>query len=224
MDVRIFTNPFRLIQRVRHAYGFSVHSPFAFELIKDTIHTPHSYYIYQENRRTIEQLGLTKQADIKYAELLFRLVNRFNAKNILEIGSGIGVNTLYISNHSKQTTIVCIEKDDEKTKKAKSLLANKMDNLMFKDVLSIKMDEFDAVFWDLKLYPLQSEETLKCIINCIKQDGFIVLNHINSNKENKQVWQKIRNMNKLTMSFDLGSIGISFFKPSLPKLCYDIYF
>lgn len=224
MDVRIFTNPFRLIQRVRHAYGFSVHSPFAFELIKDTIHTPHSYYIYQENRRTIEQLGLTKQADIKYAELLFRLVNRFNAKNILEIGSGIGVNTLYISNHSKQTTIVCIEKDDEKTKKAKSLLANKMDNLMFKDVLSIKMDEFDAVFWDLKLYPLQSEETLKCIISCIKQDGFIVLNHINSNKENKQVWQKIRNMNKLTMSFDLGSIGISFFKPSLPKLCYDIYF
>lgn len=224
MDVRIFTNPFRLIQRVRHAYGFSVHSPFAFELIKDTIHTPHSYYIYQENRRTIEQLGLTKQADIKYAELLFRLVNRFNAKNILEIGSGIGVNTLYISNHSKQTTIVCIEKDDEKTKKAKSLLANKMDNLMFKDVLSIKMDEFDAVFWDLKLYPLQSEETLKCIINCIKQDGFIVLNHINSNKENKQVWQKIRNMNKLTMSFDLGSVGISFFKPSLPKLCYDIYF
>ena len=117
MDVRIFTNPFRLIQRVRHAYGFSVHSPFAFELIKDTIHTPHSYYIYQENRRTIEQLGLTKQADIKYAESLFRLVNRFNAKNILEIGSGIGVNTLYISNHSKQTTIVCIEKDDEKTKK-----------------------------------------------------------------------------------------------------------
>lgn len=224
MDVRIFTNPFRLIQRVRHAYGFSVHSPFAFELIKDTIHTPHSYYIYQENRRTIEQLGLTKQADIKYAELLFRLVNRFNAKNILEIGSGIGVNTLYISNHSKQTTIVCIEKDDEKTKKAKSLLANKMDNLMFKDVLSIKMDEFDAVFWDLKLYPLQSEETLKCIISCIKQDGFIVLNHINSNKENKQVWQKIRNMNKLTMSFDLGSIGISFFNPSLPKLCYDIYF
>lgn len=224
MNVRIFTNPIRLIQRVRHAYGFSVHSPFAFELIKDTIYTPHSYYIYKENREKIELLKLTKYADLKYAELLFRLINRFNAKNILEIGSGIGINTLYISNHSKQTSIVCIEKNDEKTKKAKSLLANKMDNLMFKDVLSIKMGEFDAIFWDLNLFPLQSEETLESIISFIKQDGFIVLNHINSNKHNKHVWQKIQKTNKLTMSFDLGSIGISFFKPSLPKICYDIFF
>lgn len=224
MDVRIFTNPLQLIQRLRHTYGFGVHSPFAFELIKDTIHTPHSYYIYNENRIKIEELGLSKQVDIKYAELLFRLVNRFNSKNILEIGSGFGINTLYISKLSKQTSVVCVEKDDEKSKIAEQLLANKMGNLMFKDALSIEMDEYDAVFWDLKLFPLQSEETLESIIKCIKQDGFIVLNHIKNNKRNKQVWQNVQNIDKLTMSFDLGSIGISFFKPSLPKLCYDIYF
>lgn len=224
MDVRIFTNPFRLIQRIRHAYGFSVHSPFAFDLILNTIHTPHNYYIYKENRVIIEQAGLTKQADIKYAELLFRLINTFNTKDILEIGSGFGINSLYISKHSKQTTVVCVEKDAEKTKTAQMLLANKMDNLTFKDVLPTNLGNYGAVLWDLKLYPLELESTLNTVINCIKPEGFIVLKHINYNRHNKQVWQKIQNMDRMTMSFDLGSIGIGFFKPSLPKLCYDIYF
>lgn len=63
-------NPFRLIQQIRHAYGFSVHSPFAFDLILNTIRSQHSFYIFEENRREIEKIGLMKEADFKYAELL----------------------------------------------------------------------------------------------------------------------------------------------------------
>ena len=68
--MRFIPNPFRLIQRIRHAYGFSVHSPFAFDLILNTIHSPHSYYIYDDNKREIDRAGLMKAADFKYAELL----------------------------------------------------------------------------------------------------------------------------------------------------------
>ena len=222
--MRFIPNPFRLIQRIRHAYGFSVHSPFAFDLILNTIHTPHSYYIYEDNKREIDRAGLMKAADFKYAELLFRLTNRFNTKDILEIGSGYGINTLYIKAHSKQTMVHCVEKDDEKLKIAQQLLVNKMRNIVFIDLLHNENKKFDAIIWDLNIYPTQLEETLSLIQDRIKEDGFIILKGINKSKKNKQLWGKACELNKLTMSFDLGSIGIGFFRPSLPKTNYDVYF
>lgn len=217
-------NIFRFINRRRHAAGFGVHSPFAFNLILDTIHTPHSYYIYEENRRKIDKAGLKKEADIKYAELIFRLINRFNSKNILEIGSGLGTNTLYISAHSKQTSIICVEQDEDKSRTAQSLLAEKLGNIIFKNVLPTKRNSFDAIIWDLMEYPLQQEDTLDVIYSTMRSDGFMVVNHINKGEKNKETWQKILKLDTLTMSFDLGEIGIGFFKPSLPNLNYDLYF
>lgn len=222
--MRFFTNPFRFINRLRHAFGFGVHSPFAFDLILDTIHCPHSYYNYAENRIKLDRAGLLKQTNLKYAELLFRLANRFNSKNILEIGSGCGINTLYISAYSQHLNLVCIEKSDEKAKAAKLLLANKISNITFSKELPKDMNKYDAIFWNLILYPLQVDDFVNKVQNNLQEEGFIVLQHINTNEHNRRVWQEVNEMESLSMSFDLGSIGIGFFKSGLPKLNYDVYF
>lgn len=220
----ISINLFRFIQRLRHAGGFSVHSPFAFELILDTIRTPHSYYIYEDNRNKIHRAGLKKQASVKYAELLFRLVNRFEVKDILEIGSGFGINTLYIVGYSKDTSITCVEKDGEKVNIAQSLLDDKLNQILFVNELEVTEKKYDAIVWDLALYPYQPEKTLTIIRDSIKTDGFVVVKNINRLRHNKRLWKKIRNMDTITMSFDLGSVGIGFYKSGLPKLNYDVYF
>ena len=194
-------NPFRFIHRKRCAAGFGVHSPFAFHLILDTIHTPHSYYIYQENKRKIDHAQLKKQANVKYAELLFRLINRFDAKNILEIGSGVGINTLYLSAHSKQSTVICVEQDHKKQKTAQLLLAHKSENIMLTNVLPRKENSFDAIVWDLNEYPINKEDTLNFIGSTIKSGGFIIVNHINRGKQNKEVWQRLLHTEAFTMSF-----------------------
>lgn len=225
--MKIIFNPFRFIQRLRHSGGFGVHSHFAFNLILNTIHTPHSYYIYNENKRKIDKARLQKEANLNYAELLFRLMNRFNAKDILEIGSELGINTLYIVAHSKQTSVICVEQNEEKTETAQSLLANKLENIIFTKALPTSENSFDAIVWNLDGYPLNKEialQTLETIVNTIKTEGFIVLNHINKSNQNKEMWQMIRQKKTATMSFDLGSVGLVFFKPSLPKLNYDLYF
>ena len=214
----------RFINRKRHAAGYGVHSQFAFELILDTIHTPHSYYVYQDNRRKIKLSELNKEINFKYAELLFRLINRFDSKDILEIGSGMGANTLYLCTHSKQAFVTCIEQEKEKIKIAQSFLTDKLVNIMFANVLPTKENSFNAIIWDLKQYPHEKEKVVETINKTIKSAGFLVVNHINKGKENKEIWQKIRKLDTLTMSFDLGAIGIGFFNPSLPKLNYDIYF
>lgn len=217
-------NLIRYINRKRHAAGYGVHSQFAFELIMDTIHTPYSYYIYKDNKDRLEQAGLNKKTDTEYAELLFRLVNRFNSREILEIGSGLGVNTLYLNTHSKQAIVTCVEIKDEKTKKAQLLLADKLENIIFTNVLTTLESSFNTIIWDLETFPNPKNLVIETIEKAIKPDGFIVLNYINKRKENKEVWKKILQLENLTMSFDLGTVGIGFFKPSLPKLNYDIYF
>ncbi len=222
--MRIHTNLFKLIQRKRHSAGFGVHSPFAFDLIKDTIHTPHSFYIYDDNRLKIKNAGLEELADIKYAKLLFRLINRFNAKDILEIGSGFGINTLYISAHSKNTTICSVEKDDKKNEVAQKLLKKNSTNITFTNELTIDTKAFDTIIWDLEEYPDNWEETIKIISKNIRIEGFVVINQIDKNKHNKRVWNNLCTIEMLTMSFDLGSIGVGFFKSSLPKLNYEISF
>lgn len=222
--MKIINNPFRFIHRLRHSGGFGVHSHFAFNLILNTIHTPHSYYIYNQNRRKIDKARLHKQANLNYAELLFRLMNRFNAKDILEIGSGLGINTLYIGGHSKQASVICVEQDAEKTETAQSLLVSRLENIIFTKVLPISENNFDAIVWDLDEYPPNKENVLETIRSTVKTDGFLIVNQINKDKQNKEVWQNIRQLDTATMSFDLGSIGIIFFKPSLPKLNYDLYF
>ena len=222
--MRIFINPFQFIQRLRHAGGFSVHSPFAFELILDTIRTPHSYYIYEDNRNKIVSAGLKKQADLKYAELLFRLANRFELKDILEIGSGIGINTLYISGHSKDAHITCVENDVEKTKFAQSLLTDKLKQISFVNKLELTEKKFDAIVWDLALHTDKPEEVIAILRDSIKTEGFVIVNNITKHKRNRRLWKKIKNIDTLTRSIDLGSVGIGFIKPGLPKLNYDVYF
>ena len=191
---------FHFIRRKLHAAGHGVHSQFAFELIMDTIHTPHSYYVYQDNKSKIKLSGLNKEANLKYAELLFRLINRFNAKEILEIGSGVGINTLYLSAHSNQTTVTCIEQEKAKTKIAQSLLANTLANIIFANVLPTEVNSFNAIIWDLKQYPHEKEKVVEIINKTIKSYGFVVANHIDKGKENKEVWQKILKLDALTMS------------------------
>ncbi len=212
------------IHRKRRAAGFGVHSPFAFKLILDTIHTPHSYYIYEENKTKLYSARLKKETNLKYAELLFRLINRFNANNILEIGSGQGIYTLYLSAHSKQSTVVCVEQDQKKQKRAQLLLGDKLENIILTNVLPTKENIFDAIVWDLDEYQINKEDTLKYISSRVGSGGLLILNHINKGKQNKEVWQKAIQIDTITMSFDLGTIGIAFFKPSLPKQNYCLYF
>ncbi|NLZ95287.1 MAG: methyltransferase domain-containing protein [Bacteroidales bacterium] len=222
--MKIINRALRFINRKRHSAGHGVHSQFAFELIMNTIHTPYSYYSYQDNKNKLKQAGLENYSDIKYAKLLFRLTNRFNSKKILEIGSGIGVNTLYLTASSKQTKITCVEQEKEKIKNAQSLLANKLENIILTEVLPINECRFDAIVWDLKQHSHKKDEVIELISKTIKSEGFVVINHINKGKENKEVWQNTLQLKNLTMSFDLGATGIGFFKPSLPKLNYDLYF
>ena len=84
-------------RHVRYTKGFGVHSPYAFSLITQVINEKMYYYAYDDIRRLrkysaerrfkIKRITLKKKIPSKKLFLIYRLVNNFNPKNILQIGS-----------------------------------------------------------------------------------------------------------------------------------------
>ena len=103
-----------------------IHSPFLFELYQNVILQNSAYYSYSkiENLRIqllaskemieIEDFGTgamtnrEKKISVasianhhikssKYGQVLFRLINYFKSENILELGTSLGITTLYLA-------------------------------------------------------------------------------------------------------------------------------
>ena len=90
--------------------GFGVHSPWAYDLIENVINERHPYYAYEDLYPFWEKAPqYLPQYPQSRDELLFRLVNRFNPKFILEVGTGAGVSTGYLASVSKESRVVTVD-------------------------------------------------------------------------------------------------------------------
>jgi hypothetical protein len=107
-------NIFDYIRRKWRAKGHGVHSPFAFHLIRNIIHSPHEYYAFSDIEETFPDSTLQNKSAVAFYRLSFRLTHHFKAKNVLEIGAKDSVNTKFINaanKNAKCTGVKC-----EKTK------------------------------------------------------------------------------------------------------------
>ena len=76
-------------KRFRHRCGYGVHSPSDFFLITSIIYERSPYYAY----RTLKKRGFSNYLPPyrrKVNRLLFRLVNYFRPKSLIEVGIGNG--------------------------------------------------------------------------------------------------------------------------------------
>ena len=103
----------------RHRRGFSVHSPFVFELLNNVFFEKEHYYCYEEIEKIVAKnthklLFFNK---LKYYKLFFRLANYFNAQKILIVGKNSFIEKIFTFVSSKTQifyteNIEKIEKND----------------------------------------------------------------------------------------------------------------
>jgi predicted O-methyltransferase YrrM len=65
--------------------------------------------VNSSDTRKIKDIAKNTLKDAKYGQLLFRLVNRFKPKTVLELGTSLGVSTMYLAAASKKTKITTVE-------------------------------------------------------------------------------------------------------------------
>lgn len=216
----------KLIYKVRHHKGHGIHSPFVFRLINRVIEEKALYYAYFDISDQLDRLNDPRIRLSKYNLLGFRLVNYFNSKKILEIGSGSALNSLCLTSPSSSIEYIGIESNEIKRQEASKLLDGwhrkiQLNDKLFPDLLQ---QEYDCVVIDLNYYNDLSDELVHKICNCCGDRSFILVNGIRKNKKAYQIWNKFSQTTNRTAKLDLYESGILFFNKKLYRWDYQISF
>jgi predicted O-methyltransferase YrrM len=241
--------------------GFGIHSPFVFDFINNVLENNDVFYGFEKIERIRKKLSLNdNQIDIndlgagsqkfsssqrkisdiakysikpkKQAEFIFRLANFINAENILELGTSLGITTLYLSLTSRISKIYTIEGDknifnlaDNNFKKFNctnihNYLGNFDDKLP--EILNT-IDKFDLVFID-------GNHTMDATINYFNKlkehthsNSVIIFDDIYWSKEMTKAWNSIIKDEKISVSIDLFYLGLVFFKDNIPKQNFKLF-
>lgn len=238
----------------RHKGGHGIHSPFVFELLTEIIEDQSLYYAYFDiaelryelltSRQTIQVRdagagsqvlkssrkvkNIIKHSSIrlKHGELLFRLVNHFQPRYILELGTSVGISALYLAAPSSRAQVHTIEACPETAKIARqNFQIMGFDHIelhtgLFDQVLprlTKELPQIDFVFFDGNH---QKQPTLNYFEQCLPlatHQSVFVFDDIHWSDGMEAAWKQIISHPKVTVSIDLFSLGIVFFRPELQQ-------
>jgi predicted O-methyltransferase YrrM len=246
-----------------HARGITnIHSPFVFDFIKNVLHDNRTFYCYDEIenlrkelilseevieikdlgagshinkslQRSIKSIAKNAATPKRFSQLLFRMGVYYESKNILELGTSLGITTLYLSNISKNAKVITIEGDPTLAASAKNIFESmEMKNIIplqgnFDDHLAIalrQLQQVDLVYVDGNHRKEATLKYFKTILDFTQEKSILVFGDIYWSSEMKEAWDQIKSHPQVTVTIDLFFVGIVFFRKELSKQDFVIRF
>ena len=244
-----------LLHRFKAKTRHGVHSPFVYRLIDKVIYDFEPKKVYAgiealrkqllNDKRSIQVTDLgagskvnndqtKKISDIarnalkprRLAQLLYRLAADLKPLNIIELGTCLGITTVYLQNASPKAKVYSLEGSPETAAVAletfqKAGLTNIAEITgNFDDTLPgvIKeLDQLDFVFVDGNH---QRDATIKYFEWClakVHEDTMLIFDDIYWSEGMKEAWSVIKAHPRVTVTVDLFWIGLVFFKKGQAK-------
>ena len=240
-EVQILTPGIKLYRKLRYRKGYGVHSPFVYNLITNVIEEKTPYYAFEEieNERkrilsfqnNISKITAKETQSPNYGALLFRLVNFFKCRNVIEIGSTTGIMSLYLSMASRNScscfaleerpNIIDTVEDFAKKHHLSRLHLIQGDYESNLKELHSTLQKADLIFIN------RISDVEKVVSLCapfMHNETVLVLNDITKNKEMKGLWKKIKKDNESRITIDLYSLGLVFLDEKFHKQHYKNHF
>ena len=232
-----------------------IHSPFVFSFINEVMNDKRNFYCFDEieklraelvknnsviqvndfgagtlhgkkSERTISFIAKTSGTPAKYAQLLFRLIEHYQLKNILELGTSHGIATSYFASTAHDAKVISIEGSnsiaDEAEKNLKQLaLSNaKIIRGEFEKKLPEALSEMKKIDFLFLDGDHRLTSTLSYFNQCVPhlhENSVVVLDDIYWSAEMKTAWQQVCAHQSVTLSIDLFRLGILFFRKDRAK-------
>lgn len=241
----------RFLRLSKNKHG--IHSPFVFDLTTKCFNdkTKHSGYpalkryrkaliqdpdeiemkdfgegsrIFKGNARKVSEIvkiaGLTK----KRQKLLYRLAAYFDCKNILELGTSVGLGSIALASPNIKATVHTVEGCTNTLEKAKEYFKKfgfrniVTHNAIFKDYLSNLTDEtFDLILVDGDHNGERTYEYFQTLLKHIHNDSLIIFDDIYWSESMTEAWNKICKNERVTVSIDTFQWGLVFFRKEQQK-------
>src|SRR5215831_9095094 len=158
------------LQYLLRARGIqAMHSPFVYDFMEQVLKDHRTFYAYDEveelrnqllafreeidfedfgmgsdnfrnKKRTIASIAKNSLKPPNQAQLLFRIVHYYNCRNILELGTSLGLTTCYLSGSRENSRVITLEGSETLAK-----LAEKNFSRLGRKNISCCVGEFDTI-------------------------------------------------------------------------------
>ncbi|MDP2423794.1 MAG: class I SAM-dependent methyltransferase [Bacteroidales bacterium] len=181
---------------------------------------------YRTHTRRVKEIARLSAISESIGRLLFKMVRYYKPEHILELGTSLGISTLYLALANPDARVITIEgcantaesaqnNFDQHNLKNIQLQVGEFGNLLEKAIESLP--HLDFVFIDGNH---RKEPTLSYFNTCLPKahnETIFVFDDIYWSKGMEQAWCQIKAHPRVTASIDLFSIGIVFFRKELSK-------
>jgi predicted O-methyltransferase YrrM len=186
--------------------------------------------VFKSNERKVSDIAKIAGISKKRAKLLLRIVEYFNPKNILEIGTSVGLGTSVLSIGNSEAKIVTLEGCVNTAKVAKELFkTNHLNNIQlvignFNETLSDVLNNkpYDLIYLDGNH---QKEATLQYFNQCLEtahNNSIFIFDDINWSQEMQKAWEEIKIHPKVTITINTFFWGMVFFRKEQKKQHFTI--
>jgi predicted O-methyltransferase YrrM len=234
-----------------------VHSPFVYDLVTQCFYDKKKYPVYKSilnyrkeliknkssieitdlgagsnkiksNVRSISNMAQHAGTTLYRAKLLYRLVKYFNSKEILELGTSLGIATqaMYLGN--PKASIISIEgcpnlfKFSKATFIKNNLNINLINNDFQKAIKDLKNNSFDLVFFDGNHNKEATLNYFETLLPTIHNDSVFIFDDIYWSKEMTEAWEIIKQHPKISVTIDTFFWGFVFFRKEQKKEHFTI--
>lgn len=183
--------------------------------------------------RKIKDIAKHASTPPAFSRLLNRIIHWGKFKHVLELGTSLGQNTLYMQKACTEGIIYTLEGSPAIAEIAKhnfhKLNANNIHVVEgnIDDTLTTtleKLDTLDLAYLDANHRYTPTIQYFNSILPKLHKDSIVVIDDIHWSAEMNQAWLELKQHPKVTLSLDLFEGGLLFFNPDLKKEHYILSF
>lgn len=180
--------------------------------------------------RKISHIARNSLTPASFSRLMYRFTSYMQAKNVLELGTSLGINTLYLSAAVQEGQVYTLEGCPRTASLAREIFKNQgANNIHLKEgpidtilpgLLESALPKVDAVYIDANHTYAATLRYFHTLLPFLHENSFVVADDIYWSPGMKKAWEEICQHEKVRLSIDLYDAGILFFRPGLQKAHY----
>lgn len=188
--------------------------------------------VSKSDERKVSQIAKHASTPLPFSIFLRELVDYLKLETVVELGTSLGLNTLYLS-ANPETKIFTFEGDpsiskiaqthfDKFNRKNIELIQGNIDTT-YPEALK-RINSIDLVYLDANH---RYEPTLKYFDWTLEKchtNSVIILDDIHWSKDMQRAWNELRKRPEISLSIDLFEAGLLFLNPELPEEHYILKF
>jgi len=184
-------------------------------------------------KRKIKDIAKSALSTKKFSEVLFRIVKSSAVKQVIELGTSLGINTLYLSAADEKIKVTTFEGCEETAEVASGLFKNAQRANIEMIVGNINetlphflktLDAIDLVYFDANHQYQSTMDYYRLFKDKINDKTIFIFDDIHWSKGMHKAWMEIVDLSEVTLSLDIYDAGIVFFDKRFTKEHYILDF